>query len=76
MSFHAIRENKILAKIFESTVFGKLSMYTPDCGDEEKKALERFVIIMYDRSSTATDIDSVRLDMFFSPTYRSRQAVP
>ena len=39
-------------------------MYPPVIGDEGKKVLERFAIIMYDRSSTATDIDSVRLDMF------------
>ena len=47
-----------------SEVFAKLSMYPPVIGDEEKKVLERFVIIMYDRSSSATDTDSVRLDMF------------
>ena len=47
-----------------SEVFAKLSMYPPVFGDEEKKVLERFVIIMYNRSSSATDIDSVRLDMF------------
>ena len=39
-------------------------MYPPVFGDEEKKVLERFVIIMYDRSSSASNIDSVRLDMF------------
>ena len=32
--------------------------------DEEKNELERFVIIMYGRSSLATVINSVRLDMF------------
>ena len=41
-------------------------MYQPVFVYEEKKVLERVVIIMYDRSSSATDIDSgsVRLDMF------------
>ena len=38
-------------------------MYPPVFENEEKKVLERFVIIMYDRSSSATDIDSVRLDI-------------
>ena len=49
-----------------SEVLAKLStsMYPPVIGDEEKKVLERFAIIMYDRSSSATDIDSVRLYMF------------
>ena len=47
-----------------SEVFAKLSMYQPVFWDEEKNVLERFVIIMYDRSSSATDIGSVRLDMF------------
>ena len=40
---------------YVSTVFG---------GDDEKKVLERFVIIMYNRSSSPTDIDSVRMNMF------------
>ena len=47
-----------------TVVFANLSTYPPVIGDEEKKVLERFVILMYDKSSTATDIDSVRLDLF------------
>ena len=47
-----------------SEVFAKLSMYPTVFGDEEKKVLERFVIIMYDKCCSATDIDSVRLDIF------------
>ena len=58
-----------------SEVFAKLSMYQPVFGDEEKKVLERFVIIMYDRSSSATDIDSVRLDMFAS-MQKLQDAIP
>ena len=58
-----------------SEVFAKLSMYPPVFGDEEKKVLERFVIIMYDRSSSATDIDSVRLDMF-ACKQKSYEAIP
>ena len=42
----------------------KLSMYPPVIGDEEKKVLERFVINIYDGSSSATDIDSVKLDTY------------
>ena len=50
-------------------------MYQPVFGDEEKMGLERFVIIMYDRSSSATDIDSVRLDMF-AHKQKSYYAIP
>ena len=42
-----------------SEVLVKLSIYPPVIGNKEKKVLERFAIIMYDRSSSATDIDSV-----------------
>ena len=49
-------------------------MYSPVVGDEEK-VLERFVIIMYDRSSAATDIDSVRLDLF-AHKQKSYDAIP
>ena len=47
-----------------SEIFTNLSMYPPVFGTKEQKVLERFVITMYDRSSWATDVDSVRLDMF------------
>ena len=50
-------------------------MYPPVFGDEEKKVIERFVIIMYDRSSSATDIDSVRLDKF-AHKQKSYDAIP
>ena len=42
----------------------ELSMASPVVGNEEKNVLERFVIIIYGRSSSATVTDSVRLDMF------------
>ena len=58
-----------------SDVFAKLSMYPPVFGDEEKKVLERFVIIMYERSSSTTDIDSVRLDMI-ARKKKSYDAIP
>ena len=47
-----------------SEVFAKLSTYPPVFGDDEKKVPEQFVIIMYNRSSSATDIDSNRKNMF------------
>ena len=56
-------------------VFANLSTYPPVLGDEEKKVLERFVILMYDKSSTATDIDSVRLDLF-ARKQRAYDAIP
>ena len=52
-----------------------LSLYSQVFGYEEKKVLEIFVIIMYDRSSSVTDIDSVRLDMFASKQ-KSYDALP
>ena len=58
-----------------SAVFEQLSLYPPVVGDAEKKVLERLVILMYDRSSSATDIDSVRLDMF-SRKQKSCVAIP
>ena len=62
-----------LQKFLQSSV---ISMYPPVIGGEEKKVLERFAIIMYDRSSSATDIDSVRLDMFACKPIRSRRNTP
>ena len=56
-------------------MFTKLSMHPPVIGDEEQKVLEKFVITMYDRSSQATDIDAVRLDMF-ARKERSFDAIP
>lgn len=58
-----------------SPVFTKLSMHPPVIDDEEQKVLEKFVITMYDRSSQATDIDAVRLDMF-ARKQRSYDTIP
>ena len=41
----------------------------------KNKVLEQFVITMYDRSSEATDIDAVRLDMF-ARKQRSFETIP
>ena len=56
-------------------VFANLITYPPVIGDEENKNLKRFVLLMYDTSSTATDIDSVRLDLFASKQ-RACDAIP
>ena len=58
-----------------TVVFANLSTYPPVIGDEEKKVLERFGILMYDKSSSATDIDSVRLDLF-ARKQRAYDAIP
>ena len=51
------------------------SMYPRVLGVEEKKVIEKIVIIMYDMSSSVTDIDSVRLDMY-ACNQRSYDAIP
>ena len=45
-------------------VFAKLSQYPLTVDDEDLQILEKFVVIMYDRSSTAKGVDDARLDMF------------
>jgi hypothetical protein len=47
-----------------SSVFTKLSTYPISLLDEDHRMIERFIILMYDRSTSAADIDSVRLDIF------------
>ena len=56
-------------------VFANRITYPPVIVDEENKVLERFVIFMYDKSSTTTDIDSVRLDLF-ARKQRAYDAIP
>ena len=58
-----------------TVVFANLITYPPVIGDEENKVLKKFVILMYDTSSTATDIDSVRLDLF-ARKQRACDAIP
>ena len=58
-----------------TVVFANRITYPPVIGDEENKVLERFVIFMYDKSSTATDIDSARLDLF-ARKQRAYDAIP
>lgn len=58
-----------------SHVFSKLSQYLPVVDDEDLKSLEKFVVMMYDRSSTAEGIDDARLDMF-ARKQRPYEAIP
>ena len=44
--------------------FAKHSIYPPVFGNEEKKVLEKFLVIKYERSSATNDTDGVRQDMF------------
>ena len=47
-----------------SDVFSKLSQYPPVVDDEDLESLEKFVVMKYDRSSTAEGVVDARLDMF------------
>ncbi|KAJ8402462.1 hypothetical protein AAFF_G00369510 [Aldrovandia affinis] len=58
-----------------SGVFSKLSQYPPVVDDEDLKTLEKFVVMMYDRSSTAEGVDNARLDMF-ARKQRPYEAIP
>ncbi|KAJ8377441.1 hypothetical protein AAFF_G00259990 [Aldrovandia affinis] len=58
-----------------SGVFSKLSQYPPAVDDEDLKTLEKFVVMMYDRSSTAEGVDDARLDMF-ARKQRPYEAIP
>ena len=44
-----------------SDVFAKLSQYPLTVDDEDLQILGKFVVIMYDRSSTAEGVDDARL---------------
>ena len=44
--------------------FSKLSQFPTEITDTDLKTLERFVVLMYDRSSAATRMDEARLHMF------------
>ena len=58
-----------------SGVFCKLSKYPPVVDDEDLETLEKFVVMMYDRSSTAEGVDAARLDMF-ARKQRPYEAIP
>ncbi len=44
--------------------FSTLSHFPTEVTDTDLKTLERFVVLMYDRSSAATGVDEARLHMF------------
>ena len=58
-----------------SDIFAKLRKYPPTVEDCDMKILEKFVVTMYDRSSTATGVDAARLDMF-ARKQRAYEAIP
>ena len=58
-----------------SDVCKKLSQYQPTVTDEGLKVLEKFVITMYDRSSTTTCVNDARLDLL-ARKQRSYEAIP
>ena len=47
-----------------SDVFSKFSQYPPAVDDDDLKTLKKFVVMMYDRSSTADGVDDARMDMY------------
>jgi len=58
-----------------SDVFAKLSQYPLTVDDEDLQILEKFVAIMYDRSSTAEVVEDARLDIF-ARKQRPYEAIP
>ena len=58
-----------------SDAFARLSQYPPTVNDNEIDFLEKFVVILCDRSSTATGVNNARLDMF-ARKQRPYQAIP
>ena len=58
-----------------SPTFAKLSQYPPTLDDGDLEILEEFVVLMYDRSSTAAGVDEARLDMF-ARKQRPYEAIP
>ena len=55
--------------------FSKLSQYLPVVNDEYLETLEKFVVMIYDRSSIAEGVDDARLDMF-AQKQRPYEAIP
>ena len=58
-----------------SDVFARLSQYSPTVNDNEVDILDKFVVMVYDRSSTATGVNNARLDMF-ARKQRPYKAIP
>ncbi|CAE1318539.1 unnamed protein product [Acanthosepion pharaonis] len=55
--------------------FAKLSHCPPEINESDLQVLERFVVLMYDRSSDATTVDETKLD-FFARKQRSYELIP
>ena len=58
-----------------SSTFSKLSKYPTVIEENDLKMLEKFVVLMYDRSSGATCVNDARLDLF-ARKQRSYDAIP
>ena len=58
-----------------SDVFSKLSRFPTQIDEEDTKTLEKFVVHMYDRSSSTECVDEARLELF-SRKQRSYEAIP
>lgn len=58
-----------------SRTFAKLSHYPTDITLDDLANLEKYVVMMYDRSSAATDVNEARLDLF-ARKQRSYDAIP
>ena len=56
-------------------VFSKQSQHPPTIEDDDMKILEKFVVLMYDRSSTVNGVDEARLDLF-ARKQRPYEAIP
>lgn len=58
-----------------SKIFTKLSCFPPKIEDSDMKMLEKFVIMMYDRSSTVETVDEARFNLF-ARKQRSFESIP
>ena len=58
-----------------SDVFSKLSRFPTQIEEEDTKTLKKFVVQMYDRSSSTESVDEARLELF-SRKQRSYEAIP
>ena len=58
-----------------SGTFTKLSHWPTTVDDDDLQMLERFVVIMYDRSSAATSVNDARLHLF-ARKQRPYDAIP
>ena len=56
-------------------VFSRLSQHPPTIEDDDMKILEKFVVLMYNRSSIADGVDEARLDLF-ARKQRPYEAIP